>query len=568
MAGPAPESAYYAHRTTAEYLGAAWLAGAIRNGLPFGQLQALIGVDGHPAPELRGLHAWLAVHLPEHADRLIEADPYGVLTYGDAATLPASSCAYLVRALGRLSQIDPWFRSGNWHSPTIGALARPDMVNEFRAVLAAGDAGFGVRSIVVQALALGSPLPAMKEDLAAILVRSASPFAERAHALTALLRLGDDGKASVRSAFHQLRGDDIPSIRLRAMITATLYGNRFGPADVAQLLKDTLASPDKITPGSLSGLSDAVPLADIPAVLDEIEPLSDAAAECHNGSVVAAEYQRLLIRAWRDLKEVEAPRALKWLRVQLSYSQGRSRHRAEKLRTTLRGTPERLLALADYFLENVTMDATPWLALRRFQEATLDEIASDDLLDKLVAHLKRSERGTEWEQFLYQAAFSFIWTGSPRSQVQFETLYESAEGRVDLAGIRDGLVCCTLPDDRGARISGRREKRDAQALRHDFERDAEAIRRGEHQGGLVWAANVYLGLFDDVDHAASPQARLETIVGPDNAEIALQGLMASLSRPDVPSLDDVVKHAAEHQYCTWWLALIAGWTSDSHASQR
>ena len=52
---PAPESAYYAHRTTAEYLGAAWLARAIRNGLPFGRLQALIGVDGHPAPELRGL---------------------------------------------------------------------------------------------------------------------------------------------------------------------------------------------------------------------------------------------------------------------------------------------------------------------------------------------------------------------------------------------------------------------------------------------------------------------------------------------------------------------------------
>src|SRR5688572_18251524 len=101
-------------------------------GLPFGRLQALLGVDGHPAPELRGLHAWLAVHLPEHAERIIDADPYGVLTYGDPASLSRSNCSYLVRALGRLSQIDPWFRSEQWKAPAIGALSRTDLVEEFR----------------------------------------------------------------------------------------------------------------------------------------------------------------------------------------------------------------------------------------------------------------------------------------------------------------------------------------------------------------------------------------------------------------------------------------------------
>jgi predicted NACHT family NTPase len=80
-----PEAVDYAHRTTAEFLAAEFLASRIRDGLPFGRVVALMGVDGHPASELRGLHAWLAVHLPEHADALIEADPYGVLSYGDAA---------------------------------------------------------------------------------------------------------------------------------------------------------------------------------------------------------------------------------------------------------------------------------------------------------------------------------------------------------------------------------------------------------------------------------------------------------------------------------------------------
>ena len=54
-AGPVPETVDYVHRTTAEYLGAAWLARAVRAGLPIGRVIALMGVDGHPAPELRGL---------------------------------------------------------------------------------------------------------------------------------------------------------------------------------------------------------------------------------------------------------------------------------------------------------------------------------------------------------------------------------------------------------------------------------------------------------------------------------------------------------------------------------
>jgi hypothetical protein len=80
-AGPVPESVDYAHRTTPEFLGAEWLAGMVRSGLPVGRVRALMGVDGRPAPELRGLHAWLARFLPEHANQLIEADHYGVRSF-------------------------------------------------------------------------------------------------------------------------------------------------------------------------------------------------------------------------------------------------------------------------------------------------------------------------------------------------------------------------------------------------------------------------------------------------------------------------------------------------------
>ena len=116
-AAPEPETVDYAHRTTAEFLAAEFLASRARGGLPFGRVLALMGVDGHPASELRGLHAWLAVHLPEHADELIEADPYGVLTYGDAASLSTSSCAVLLRALDQAFAKKPVVSVGSLASP-------------------------------------------------------------------------------------------------------------------------------------------------------------------------------------------------------------------------------------------------------------------------------------------------------------------------------------------------------------------------------------------------------------------------------------------------------------------
>ncbi len=340
VAGPAPESVDYAHRTTAEYLGAAWLADVVRSGMSFGRLQALMGVDGHPASELRGIHAWLAVHLPEYADRLIDTDPYGVLTYGDAASLPRSSCAHLVRALGRLSQTDPWFRSGNWQSPAIGALSRADMVDEFRAVLRSKDSGGGVRSIVVEAAALGAPIPALKDDLVDVVQRTQSPYAERIYALAALLRIQPGGEAAVEAAYHNLRGE-VNDLRLRAEIIHRLYGKPFGPPEVTKLLAGiSESSGGENISGVLWSLPDHMPLADLPAVLDGLELNRDefSAGGPHEREV-GRFIDRLLIRAWRGLANIAPGRALNWLRLRNSYSRAHRGGRTDDLRTAVQELP-------------------------------------------------------------------------------------------------------------------------------------------------------------------------------------------------------------------------------------
>lgn len=314
-AGSEPETVDYAHRTTAEFLAAEFLAGRIRQGLPFGRVTALMGVDGHPASELRGLHAWLALHLPERANELIETDPYGVLTYGDAASLSPSACACLIRALDQLSNENPWFRSGNWQAKAIDGLARKDMVGEFRAILNNPASGFGIRSVVVDALALGTPLPEMLPDLAAVVGRQASPYAERAHALSALLRLGPAGKRALRGIYPQL-GKSANDIRLRVEALLALYGDPYGATDAIALVNDVFDSADMAGSGTLWALHDHLPLADLPDILDGIDfPDRQRGGFDRRRWEVASLYAHLLVRAWDAPGALNPERALSWLQA-------------------------------------------------------------------------------------------------------------------------------------------------------------------------------------------------------------------------------------------------------------
>jgi hypothetical protein len=565
-AGPFAESVDYAHRTTAEFLGAAWLASTVRAGLPLGRVQALMGVDGHPAPELRGLHAWLAVVLPEHADQLIEADPYGVLTYGDAGSLTPSSRHHLLDTLGRLSQTGPWFRSGRWQSPAIGALSKPDMVDAFRAVLDSPTAGFGLRSVVVDALAMGTSLPAMKDDLANVLTRRASPFAERLHALAALLRLGPDGKALVVQAYRERLGQDDSSLRLRSEIIARLYGHDFGPVDVARLMGDTLTAETEVTTGALWSISSSVPVGDIPAVLDRFEPIEReerSDLERRNVWEVASTFERLLLRVLQEARpEPDEGAVWRWLRVRASFRDTYGGARTGALRETLRQKPELLRGLAENFFHTVVADSNRWLAYSEFREATAHAIEWEQLLEWVVAYLPRAECGSERKEFLYELALNLTFGASARAQEIFAELYAWGDARTDLRPIRDAMMSCTLPlglFERWARNAAQEEETEgAESRRRNFEANAAAIRSGAHLGWLAWAARVYFALFSDLDENATPRERLIEVLGEANTDIVIEGFIATLQRPDFPTLENVAAMSANHQIYDRWYALIAG----------
>jgi predicted NACHT family NTPase len=554
------ETVDYAHRTTAEYLAAECLASRVRGGLPFGRVAALMGVDGHPASELRGLHAWLAVHLPEHADEIIEADPYGVLSYGDAASLSTSSCAVLVRALDGLSWTNPWFRSGAWQAQPIGGLARQDMVGEFRAILNNPASGFGVRSVVVDALRLGPPLPAMLPDLQAVLARQASPFAERVHAFDALLRLGEAGRSSIRTVHDAQLGSSENDLRLRASVLQALYGDPYGPDAVIALVQALLGSDSTMT-GVLWGLADKLPDRDLPAILDGIEPrATDEERNDREGWEAGSFYARILVRAWPNAVAIEPARLMRWLRKRLAFRGGRGESRAQGLRAAMQTSPERLSALAEDFFKSVPVDDQRWLAFHRFREATFFEL-SPEALATIAVQVMDSETDSGRRLFLYEVALGQTFQMAfPQASTRFDELYERAENDTGLRAIRDANVAANLPQNYFSHRSSRAPQDGDNRARQqqDFDRDIDQIRSGAHLGWLKHLAFLYFGLYSDTDKNLSPRDRIAAWLGEERVASALEALAATLSRNDLPGFNDVMTLTAAHQHYDWWYAALAG----------
>lgn len=127
------------HRSVAEYLAAHWLARQIASaGLPLGRvLNLLLGQDGRTVAGLRGLYAWLALHSQKARPRLIEADPLTVVIYGDVKPMSASNKRSLLSGLRREAEHYHGFRWGVRTTHPFGALADPELRDDFLAALQA-----------------------------------------------------------------------------------------------------------------------------------------------------------------------------------------------------------------------------------------------------------------------------------------------------------------------------------------------------------------------------------------------------------------------------------------------
>jgi hypothetical protein len=560
----------YSHRTIAEYLAAKWLVDCVRKGLPLGRLRSLIGFDGYPSSELRGLHAWLAVFLSESAGAFINADPYGILTYGDAASLSPSNKKNLLIALSELSEKDPWFRTAGLYS-SLNGFTDNSIVPIVHKMLITADTSYSLRMIILESLSVGTPIPELKDDLLNIVISKTASYSEKEEAITALIHQGDDGKQAVAGIYHNLNDMDDNCIRLRKHIICHLYKHFFTPKDIFELLIATLDISDRRLPvGSLWSIIDFIPKSDIPKIFDELYQYKKFNSEgipsySKNHNEVFFVIEELLLRIFDEHSQLSTKQIWQYFCVRKHYSHSNYSYdkNTKKLQQQLLTKKEKFTEIVDEAISSLENSDLNFLFLNSLKEIFLGVITHETILERLVNHIKTHKENNAKTQFIYKLSFVVLFSLKNPARGTFEFLLNFVENDPELLKIKESSIYCKIEDWRQKQNEINHHLRIKKIARlkkdkEEFKKHRCEIVSASHFGWLEYISNLYFSRYQDVNKTLSPRARIASFLGEENVDDAIKGLTNLLDSPELPNLDFIIKTKLNGRYFPWWYAILAG----------
>jgi hypothetical protein len=528
------------HRTIADYIAARYLASQVHDGLPVGRVLALLtGHDGGVVTDLRGLFAWLATTLPEHARLLIARDPLGVALYGDAAALRPSDRPFLLQQLSLVAARDPWFRAGNWHAPALGGLATEDMLDPFSKILADSSASTALTATVLESLRYGAALVGLIDPLLGIIRDNTRPDYLRVEALKALNHISPDAARS-QTLLDELRDGRIADEerRLRGVLLRTLFPAVLRATEVVPYL--VAPSPHVIGEYTMFveyELLQQTPSSDLPDLLDGVARRLPLRRGDH--------FERFLGRLLgRGLQEhgatVATPRLWVWLGVALgphAHPRIDAEYQAE-IKNWLSSHTDRARDLLLHWAGSLRPADLPreyWTFLRRLHGATFGSRYGHWLLD-----LAASETDPLRADFFFREAVRDLTVRSAADSPTVEDLFDFVEARPRFKEALADELRWRIDDWRTEAAEHRKEARRRQNdAREQNARSLgamiEQLRCGAALGPLAYLGRIYFGLFVDVDREAAPMTRLANFAGPELAADIAEGFKRVLVRSDLPT---------------------------------
>lgn len=599
---PNSEFAIPLHRHVAEFLGARYLAELVKNGLPVSRILALMtGYDGMVVTEMRGLCAWLATHSPVARDLIINRDPLGTVLYGDVSGCPLAVKQRILRELEKVFKKDGWLIATIKFDSRLGDLVSPELTREILAILENPARDGGRQSLtlfLIEALCYAYPLEGISCVLMKI-IRDGSRWPSiRQKAIDAFLRQQGDSSATLielkklmkdiingkvldldNDLLGRLLDKTYPSVLPGTEVLDYLRETQSNPAysyqrfwmwkifeqpncctQIAKLL-DQLASryqpqqKSKRKTGQRAKIPVRVPLILLDGFISkcsemELEPqrlfcwlgVAGRVGDW-NQDIGYLHQQRDRIRSWL----VAQPKLWKSiLEIGLKYCADASQHSDQSNFQQLMWMEEdrrlfgtrRPLDFGIWCLDKaVTMDnleAAGWL-IRRVADAVDDEGISRNLVDSRIEG--RDVLKSALEKRLSERKQFKSWE---RKQVRSEYKEEKKEKK-------------------------------------EFSRWQIAVRENRKiliennapEEFLHKLATAYFGGYHDMTEY-TPVERLSKLLGDDEqlVEITLTGLRRAITRQDLPSIEDVVKQAAEDRIQYIWFPFLAGFNELYKVSRK
>lgn len=561
------ERRYPRHRTISEYLGGRAIAALIKEkGLPVQRVLALMtGGDGGVVEPLRGLYGWLTLHCQPERTLLIDADPLGLILYGDVRPFSTSEKLRVLDALKNEATRFPWFRSENWEAHPFGALGTTDMEAKFRSLLRSKSRDTTHQVLldcVCDAIEYGDMLAALAPDLEAIVRDSTYTPVVRKSSLSAWVKTLDGEVARAITLLDDLHNGSVvdDDDELCGRLLSSLYPKHISALEAlhhfhsrksqnligwfhmfwaAEFPKKT---PLKDLEAALDYLADKFASNDFDDEGDDVETLMH---ETRRTST------KLLVRGLLELGEIVSEKKLyQWLGIGLTKygSIAESHDDIEKITSWLESHPQRLKSI---YLTGA----------RIHSETSREKQLRLWIVDN---HLFRAKRPSDWyrwlleqatheknpalvKEWLVEAAHTSIDTNRQTSFAitldEVETWISSMQGNWPLASewVQE-VSTCSLD-------SWQREEhqRKLESLRKREQKQLE--RKNSIQPWLpdVFAGTASFGLMREIALAykkqlsdiqgQTPLERVANylVVSDEEAVKAIAGIKAVLQRSDLPS---------------------------------
>lgn len=561
------------HRVVAEYLGAKWLAHQAKAPRVQRRVLAQLQAYGNVPASLRGLHAWLAYHSPAMAEQVIRKDPYGVLRYGEPATLTPTLATCLFDALCRLADEAPYFRSADWNSQTAGALAIPALKQKIDQVIGSSKSNEHLRSLLIEGLEGNALASEMADTLEEIVLSHDRFYRERDDAALALLphRKREWWQETIAKLKYE-GGEDAPRLALTLI--------RRINADVPdELLVDTLFADLGLgSSPPLSRRSRRVYIAHVDdSLLDLIHPprlirildlIADRGSRIPDGawrhsSDIAEIVASLILRGIDEgvVNSTHAPSLWQWLSV-IHKTHRYDRKSTKALSGRLATEHELRRAIQKHVLTN-----------ERSQRSLLStEICLRRRLVALTSHprdivevLERLAGGDNRALDLRQDWKDLVRLGAGPEGLDLEVHAAAEKFRRGDKPLADFLRKQENPKKQSWEIrKEKQEKKRARKQKIAFEQARRAfteVRRDMRQGELgaiLVPAQAYLGQFHELPSELPPDERLAAWLGPELRDEALAGFESVLHRDDLPTPSEIANGFARGTIFNYGFPIMVG----------
>lgn len=542
------EGLTYAHRRVGEFVGARWLADRADTRAKRRRLLEQFSSHGLVPASLRGLHAWLA-HNAKLADAVIDADPMGVVEYGDAEALTADQARRLFAALERLAAENPRFV--DWREYRAASLVTLPLMSEVERVLRDSNAEFGLRLLLLQQLGGAPTAEGLRDLLRGLMLNEAEPYGIRQSSALALVTLGgEDWPALLEELRCQVRED---SLRLAHELLDDIGLYTFTDEQIVAIVlaRDGLslcpvkAEPEHNTVMGFSRLAKHVPLPRLNGLLELFaayaEELLPEQAGYEENDLIDLQFALVLKRLEND-DSVDPLRLWQWLKPfdeQNSYRRDQGKELADWLKAK---APVRQ-AIQHHVLLDEVSNKDVWQRAWPLQRQTLDLYPTQE---DVVALLNSMDLGdTRWRDVLELGR-----TWGEDGRLLREAALRFAAGQPEVLAWIEAKAERPVPEWERKQEERSRKREAEQRARHaehrgEFLTKIEALRAGEY-GVILAPAQAYLKRFHDIGDGVPAHKRVAEWLGEEVAAAAHKGFEAFLRiRPPRPRAADIARSFAE-----------------------